>query len=249
MPMTWNTWNYPRFVAHRGGGRLAPENTLAAMRLAASRGYCMVEYDVKLSADGVAFLLHDDTLDRTTDGTGDAGSLPYATLALLDAGNGYCADYAGEPIPSLRAIAHATCGKNMASNIEIKPSPGRERETGEQVARTAQALWRDAALPPLLSSFSETALAAAALAAPDLPRGLLIDGELPANWLERAQKLGCAAVHLNDRVVRAQTVRDLHAAQLRLMVWTVNDAARAHQLLDWGADAIITDALDCIDPD
>lgn len=242
------TWNYPRHVAHRGGGALAPENTLAAMRAGAARGYAMAEYDVKLSADGVPFLLHDDTLDRTTDGSGDAGALPYGSLALLDAGSWRGPAWAGEPLPSLRAIARCTQACGMASNIEIKPSPGRERDTGEQVALAARALWRDARLPPLLSSFSETALAAAAQAAPELPRGLLIEGEPPVGWQERALRLGCIAAHLDHRAVREQTVRDARNAGLRLAVWTVNDPARARELLEWGVDAIITDALDRIDP-
>jgi len=242
------TWNYPRFIAHRGAGRLAPENTLAAMQVGVAHGYCMAEYDVKSSADGVPFLLHDDTLERTTDGTGDAGSLPYGSLALLDAGSWHGAPYAGEPLPSLRAIARYTQANDMASNIEIKPSPGRERETGEQVARAAQDFWRDARLPPLLSSFSEIALAAAAQAAPDLPRALLIDGEPPADWQQRTRQLGCIAVNLDNAFVREAIVRDVRAAQLRLVVWTVNEPARAQQLLDWGADAIITDKLDCIGP-
>jgi len=242
------TWDYPRFIAHRGAGQLAPENTLAAMRLGLAHGYGMVEYDVKLSADGVAFLLHDHTLERTTDGAGDAGKLAYASLALLDAGSWHSTRYAGEPLPGLRTIARSTLANDMASNIEIKPSPGREHDTGERVARAAQHLWRNARLAPLLSSFSDTALAAAAQVAPELPRGLLIDGELSSDWTQRARQLGCVAVHLDDRFVHEQTIQNVRAAHLRLVVWTVNDPARARQLLDWGADAIITDAVDRIGP-
>src|SRR5262249_27352912 len=79
-------WPYPKLFAHRGGGKLAPENTLAAMRLGQSLGYRAVEFDVKLSRDGVAMLLHDATLERTTNGKGDAGSCEWELLAKLDAG-------------------------------------------------------------------------------------------------------------------------------------------------------------------
>jgi len=238
-------------IAHRGAGALAPENTLAALRVAVARGWRMVEYDVKLSADGVPVLLHDATLERTSDGAGAAGALPYASLALLDAGSWYGPEFAGEPVPSLRAVVRYSLACGLANNIEIKPSPGADHATGVAVARAVQAWWQDApaASPlPLMSSFSETALAAAQAVAPELPRALLVASDLPADWRERAQRLGCVAVNLNERVVTRQIVRDVHDAGLRLVVWTVNDPARARQLLDWGGEAVVTDALDRIDP-
>jgi len=242
------TWPYPRFIAHRGGGVLAPENTLAAMRTAVAHGYAMVEYDVKLSADGVPVLLHDDTLTRTTNGTGPVALLPYASLALLDAGHWYGPAFAGEPVPSLTAIARYTRACEVASNIEIKPCPGRAYETGVQTAHTALDLWGDSSLLPLLSSFSDTALAGAAQAAPGLPRALLVGHQTTPGWLARARQLGCVAVHLDDAMVSRQTVTEIHKAGLRLAVWTVNEPARARTLFDWHVDAIITDALDRIDP-
>ena len=98
-------WPYPHLVAHRGAGTLAPENTLAAMRVGASFGYKMVEFDAKLSQDQVAILLHDTDLDRTTNGRGKAADHPYATLAKLDAGIWFSAAFRGEPIPTLEAVA------------------------------------------------------------------------------------------------------------------------------------------------
>ena len=100
-------WPYPLWIAHRGAGILAPENTLAAFRVGASFGYRAFECDVKLSADGVPFLLHDDTLERTTPASGTAGARPWAELARLDAGAWHSRTYAGEPLPSL-AASHAT---------------------------------------------------------------------------------------------------------------------------------------------
>ena len=164
-------WPYPRYVAHRGAGKLAPENTLAAMREGYAHGYRMVEFDVKLSADGVPFLLHDDTLDRTTDGTGRADALPWAKLAQLDAGSWHSAIYAGEPLPTFSAIARWALANGVACNIEIKPMPGSEGDTGAAVARAAAAYWRAARVPPLLSSFSEDALAAARAAASGIAAG------------------------------------------------------------------------------
>ena len=116
-------WPYPRYVAHRGAGKLAPENTLAAMREGYAHGYRMVEFDVKLSADGVPFLLHDDTLDRTTDGAGPAGALPWSALATLDAGSWHSATYAGEPLPTLRwLLSRADVGLRLTARHYIAPS-------------------------------------------------------------------------------------------------------------------------------
>ena len=117
-------WNYPLFVAHRGGGSLAPENTLSAMRTGTQFGYKMAEYDVKLSSDGVAILMHDSVLDRTTNGKGSAGDLTFSQIAALDAGSWYSPGFAGETVPTLEAIARYTQAVGMASNIEIKPTPG-----------------------------------------------------------------------------------------------------------------------------
>ena len=118
-------WPYPRIVAHRGAGKVAPENTLAALRLGHAHGHRMAEFDVKLSADGVAFLLHDATLERTTDGSGRADGRTWRELSQLDAGAWHSPAYAGEPLPTLAAVARFCRANGMAVNIEIKPSPGR----------------------------------------------------------------------------------------------------------------------------
>lgn len=248
MPSTF-AWPYPKIIAHRGAGRLAPENTLASMRLGAQHGYTMVEYDVKLTRDGVPVLLHDDSVKRTSNGTGNAGEQTYAELGKLDFGAWHSPQYAGEPIPTLYAIAACTQAANVRSNVEIKPHTGAEAETGRQVALFARQLWSTATVPPLLSSFSEEALAAAQQAAPELPRALLIEGGLPGDWQSRLQRLQCVALNMDDRHTSRATLDTVHAAGYRLAVWTVNDPARARELFDWGCDAIFTDALGIIAPD
>jgi glycerophosphoryl diester phosphodiesterase len=240
-------WSYPRFVAHRGGGKLAPENTLAAMRTARSLGYSMVEFDVKLSSDQVLVLMHDSTLERTTNGTGPAGAHTFDALARLDAGSWLSPAYAGETIPTLSAIAAYTIANSMASNIEIKATPGLEALTGTLVARQASREWSGAPVAPLLSSFSEVSLQAAQDEAPDLPRGLISD-TLPENWLELLNRLGCVSLHLRHSAVTPAVIQAVQAAGFRLAVWTVNEPERAQALLQWGADAIITDAIDRISP-
>jgi glycerophosphoryl diester phosphodiesterase len=238
-------WPYPARVAHRGAGKLAPENTLAALRLGHAHGYRMAEVDVKLSADGVAFLLHDATLDRTTDAKGRADALGWRELARLDAGGWHSPPYAGEPLPTLAAIARWARANGVAVNLEIKPTPGRERETGAAVAIDAATLWKGSDVPPLLSSFSAVALEAALETVAALPRAWLTE-TLPADWRERCRALGCVALDAKHSLLTAEVVGQAHAAGLRVAAWTVNDAARVSELASWGVDSIITDAVDTI---
>jgi glycerophosphoryl diester phosphodiesterase len=241
-------WPYPFWVAHRGAGKLAPENTLAAFRLGASHGYRAFECDVKLSADGVPFLLHDATLDRTTPARGTAGERTWAELATLDAGRWHGSGYAGEPIPSLQAVADYCIGNGFALNIEIKPTPRAEADTGRAVAGAAARLWLAQPTPPLLSSFSTESLAAAREAEPGLPCALLLD-RLRDGWLDEAQRLGCVAVVANCAALDAPAIARIHAAGLRALSYTVNDAATAQRLIAAGTDGLITDSVDRFAPD
>jgi len=242
---TLPSWPYPQLVAHRGAGKLAPENTLAAMRVGASFGYKMVEFDAKLSQDQVAILLHDTDLERTTNGRGNAADYPYVALSKLDAGLWHAPDFRGEPIPTLEAVARYTVAHNIACNIEIKPTPGLEAITGAAIAKQALHDWREASLPPLLSSFSLKALEAAKQAAPGLRRGW-ITNTLDENWRQTLTQLGCVSIHLHHLTLTKVLLNDIHDAGFRVAVWTVNDPARAAELLQWGVDSVITDALDLI---
>jgi len=231
-----------------GAGRQAPENTLTAMRVGHAHGYQMVEFDVKLAADNVTFLLHDATLERTTSGRGRADALLWRELSRLDAGGWHSAKYAGEPLPTLAAIARWARAHGVACNIEIKPTPGRERETGAAVALDAASLWRDAEVPPLLSSFSEDALDAARDAVPLLPRALLLDALL-SDWLDRLARLECVALVANHEALTAEVVRKARAAGYRVLCYTPNDVERIAELAAWGVDGLITDAVDRIPAD
>ena len=240
-------WPYPRWIAHRGAGTLAPENTLAAFQRGASYGYRMFECDVKLSADGVPFLLHDSTLERTTNGRGTAGEQPWAELAALDAGSWHSTAFAGERLPSLALVAKACLARGWLLNIEIKPTPGSETLTGTVVANAAATLWADAAVPPLLSSFQPLALQAAQAAQPHLPRGLLLD-TLPEDWLQTAQRLACSAVICQHRLWTPVTVAQARSAGLKTLSYTVNDIASVQRLQGLGLDGLITDRVDDFAP-
>lgn len=250
-PATLPPWPYPRWIAHRGAGKLAPENTLAAFRLGASYGYRMFECDAKLSRDGILFLLHDATLERTTNGSGPGSNLDIGALAQLDAGAWHSRTYAGEPPPTLAALMRWCLANHLLLNIEIKPTPGQEADTGRATAQLVQQLWPHDAVPPLLTSFQPASLQAVRDTAPHIPRGLLVDkfddGTGLAD-LATAQALDCVALVLNFRLWNPELVARVHAAGMRCVSYTVNDAQTAQHLTALGTDAIITDRVDLFSP-
>ena len=251
------TWPYPRFIAHRGGGKLAPENTLAAFRVGASFGYRMFECDIKLSSDNVPFVLHDDTLDRTSTGKGVAGLLDWNTISSFDAGGWYSRVYAGEPVPTMDAVSQFCLQNHYALNIELKPTEMEgesqatadrvARRTGEVITKRAQVLWQNSTLKPLMSSFKPESLVGAKAVAPELLRGLLLD-DLWDGWFECAVKLDCAIVTCDHILWNADNVAKVKAAGMRCGSYTVNDTDEAKRLFDLGIDCIYTDRIDLFAP-
>jgi glycerophosphoryl diester phosphodiesterase len=235
------SWPYPRIVAHRGGGSLAPENTLGALRFGASLGFKGVEFDVMLASDDVPVLIHDETTERTTGVKGRVSLTPYSRLEKLDAGG-------GEKIPSFEEAGRLCRRLELWANVEIKPAGGHERATGEAVARMARELWRGAALPPVLSSFSVAALEAARAAVPESRLGLLTDEILP-DWSSTMKRLDCVALHCNHQKLSQAQASTVRQHGYGLLCWTVNDAETARRLLGWGVDCLVTDALRTIAPD
>jgi len=236
-------WPYPRWIAHRGAGKLAPENTLAAFRLGQAHGFRMFECDVKLSADGQLYLLHDDDLARTTSGQGPAQAMNWADLQRLDAGGWHSAPYTGEPLLSLNTLAAWLHANGLMVNLEIKPCPGREAETGKAVAEAVDRLWPVGAVSPVLSSFKQEALAAAQATCPDQRRALLLD-EPSSAWLHDAAQLGCVAVVPHHAMLNAEVIAQAHAQGLKVLTYTVNDAERAQALWAAGLDGLITDRVE-----
>ena len=241
-------WPYPRIVAHRGGGKAAPENTLDGIDTGARLGLKMIEFDAKLSADNVVFLLHDDLVDRTSNGRGAAKNLRYEELEQLDAGSWFDPSFAGARMPTLVQVAQRCLAHGLAANIEIKPCEGRDVETGVLVAREAARLWSTAEPAPLLSSFSYAALEAAAGAAPDLPRGMLYEA-VPNDWRAQTAALACVSLHADHKTLDEHLVAEIKDSGLRILAYTVNDPERARELAKWGVDAICTDRIDVIGAD
>lgn len=236
-------WPYSRLVAHRGGGKHAPENTLAAVKFGQSLGYRTHEIDVKLTRDGVSVLMHDATLERTAGVVGRAADLTWKELSTLDAGGWHSAPYRGEPIPTFEAIARQIRSQGTMLNIEIKPTPGFDRQTGLAVAKETRELWKGAEVSPLFSSFSFEALMAAREAAPEIPRGWLVDQFTEADW-DRLRDLEATALHTNHRKFDPEWVKPLNDAGYRILLYTVNDESRAAELLEAGVDTLVTDELE-----
>lgn len=236
----------PSVIGHRGAAAHAPENTLAGIREGARRGAPWVEFDVKLTADGVPILMHDDRLDRTTDGTGPVAGRSRAEIAQLDAGTWFSPRFAGESVPDLAQALALCVDLGLGVNIEIKPCAGRARETARNALALAQRVWPADRAPPLVSSFERESLDEALRCAPSWPRGLLLDA-IPPDWRVRFDGLRCATVHAAAASLDGPTLAALRAAG-PVLAYTVNDSTLAGALFDRGVTGVFTDRPDEIAP-
>ena len=242
-------WPYPRILAHRGGGTLAPENTLAALRCGLAYGYRAVEFDVMLAADGVPVVVHDPQLGRTVAGSGAISDYTAAQLAGMEAGAWFGPQFAGEGVPTFAAVVEYCKAQRIWMNVEIKPAPGFDAPTGAAVARATRGYFAQeiaaGELLPLLSSFSIAALQAAREAAPELARGWLVEA-IPDDWVETAQELDVVAIHCDHRQLTPALALAVKEEGLGLFCYTVNAPERASELLAWGVDGFCTDRIDLI---
>ncbi|MBM3533266.1 MAG: glycerophosphodiester phosphodiesterase [Alphaproteobacteria bacterium] len=236
-----------RVAGHRGAKLRAPENTLAGFHAAKRLGAGWVELDAKLTRDGVPIVIHDQTLERTTDGAGRVESATLAEIGRLDAGKWFSREFAGEKVPTLADALKAIAAEGMGVNVEIKPCPGREHETAEASIAVIREVWPSSLPAPIVSSFRRASLEKAKMVAPELPRGLLIEAR-ETGWRETAEGLGCKAIHPEWSALDTEWVAEIHRSGFACVTWTVNDPQAAKRLLGWGVDCIITDAPDLIVP-
>jgi glycerophosphoryl diester phosphodiesterase len=244
-------WPFPKVIAHRGGGTLAPENTIAGLRCGLEHGYRAVEFDVMLSADGVPVLMHDPAFGRTVAGIGNVSETSAKLLATMDAGSWFGPKFAGEPVPNFAEVIGFCHQHGIWMNAEIKPSPGYAADTGRAAAAVLkQALAEQGrqAMMPLFSSFSPEALMAARDIVPEIPRGLLID-RVPDDWPARLAQVSAVALHTNHKNLKEEQAKAIKDAGFGLFCYTVNDPDIAQRLLDWGVDAFCTDRVDLIAAD
>lgn len=229
----------PVIFAHRGASAYAPENTLAAFELAHAQGAAAIEFDVKLSADDRPVILHDRTVDRTTDGSGRVANLTLAALRELDAGSWLSADFRGEKIPTLDEVFE-TIGRKLFMNVELTnyASPF------DALVPTVAAAVRKHGLQEriLFSSFFPHNLMRMARLLPEVPRGQLV---LPrsAGWWQRiwGRLIPVRTEHYFADDVTRKLVTDVHARGRRLYAWTVNAPDQLRRLKDLGVDGVFSD--------
>lgn len=232
--------------SHRGLNLQAPENTMPAFELAAKAGVSWIETDIDVLPDGTAIIIHDSTLDRTTNGSGSIYDLRQADLAQVDAGAWFSPKYAGTRLPLLSELIAFMNHHKVNANLELKA-----HETGKEGAKKLVETFLtelenlDSDREIIVSSFSHLQLALVNKMAPELAIGALWTKDtLSYDWLSVLELTGASYAHLEDEGVTEQHVRTLRAAGYGVNVWTVNAADRANQLFNWGATGIFTDVAD-----
>ena len=241
--MALNTNHSPLIIAHRGDSARYPENSLAAFAAALEVGAAMVELDVTLTRDRYLVVIHDDAVDRTTDGTGAVSAMTLAELRALDAGAWFDPAFAGQRIPTLEEVLILARGRARV-NIEIKdsayepeaPADAAERQVLETVRRLGMV---DSVL---VSSFEPRILKRLAAMGGPLPRlALLTETPFEQADLDLCRELSAWSLHPDRSVVSPEMVFAAHAAGLRVLPYTVNDPEEAARLLALGVDGFFTD--------
>lgn len=232
--------NLGRLIGHRGVAGLAPENTLESFALAHHYGLQSVEFDVTLSADGVAFVIHDDSLERTTNGRGKVAMASADYLKSLDAGSWFSDEYHHSRIPTLRETLRWLRQHKMTANIEIKPSPGRIHDTVQVVLSELDELWPSNRALPLISSFEPDVLRLCRTLEPKIPIGFLLHTWQPAE-IDFAQSLNCLSINLHYLIASASRIQALHQQGFAVYSYTVNLQFLISKLFAAGIDGVFSD--------
>jgi len=238
------TLKLPRIIGHRGAMGYAPENTIESVQTAAEMGVQWVELDVKLTKDDIPIIFHDETLERTTNDSGLVAQTLYEDIANLEAGSWFGDSFAGIKIPTLEEMCEALIHLDLGLNLEIKPCPGREKETAEVALDHLSRIW-DNHDNLLISSFSHVSLETAMEMAADWRRGLLID-EWPENWKDLADYLQVSVLNINGNECTREQVEAIIDMDYPILAYTINDPQRARILQSWGVDGVFTDVPDII---
>lgn len=195
---------------------------------------------MRLCLDGALVLLHDDRLERTTDGRGRVSALPLSAIRRHDAGRWFDAAFADERVPTLEEALAVLGEMGLGANVELKSERRHAAATGTAAAELLSRSWPARLPPPLLSSFLPQALAAAREQAPGIARGILFRA-LPRDWQRVATGLGCASIHVDHRALRPALVGEVRTAGYPVLAYTVNDPARARRLFEWGVTSVFSD--------
>ena len=230
----------PVVIAHRGASAHAPENTLAAFRLALEHGADGVELDAKLSADGHVMVIHDQTVDRTTSGSGRVRDLTLAQLKKLDAGSHFDSSFAREPVPTLEEVFVAVGARTLV-NVELTNYASPTDDLPDKVADLVIKFGLQEHI--LFSTFHPLTLLRIRRRLPHVPTALLAlpgrGGRLARGWLGRLLSPGYLHPYYTD--VSAQTMAGEKRRPRMVNAWTVNGAEEMRHLFQIGIDGIITD--------
>lgn len=218
-------------IAHRGASGRFPENTLKAFAAAMDAGAQMCELDVHLTIDGTVVVIHDETVERTTDGRGVVRSMTLEELKRLDAGIRFGGEFAGERIPTLEEVMTLTEGR-CGLNIEIK-SAGVERKVCELI------VGRRALATAMISSFDWDALAVVRHFQPRVRVGLLAS-QWPARLVGAAFELKAESINPRSDIVTEDLCIAAHERNLSVYTWTVDEPAEMRRLIAFGVDGIMT---------
>lgn len=233
-------------IAHRGASAVAPENTLAAVERAAQLGAHWVETDVRLTADGGLVMIHDATLERTTNGTGAVAHAALADILALDAGSWFSPDFAGEAVPDLENFLRCVLDCDLGLQLELKANYGREEDLVAAVIDTLARVWPGGDRPLFVSSFSERCMHLCADALPDVPRAIASEF-VPRDVPQRLQETRCQIIHFQATCVSADDLEMLRGAEIEFAVATINEAETARQFLAAGATSVLSDHAALLD--
>jgi len=231
----------PPVIAHRGASYIAPENTLASFRKAKEQGATWVEFDVMLSADNEIVVIHDETLDRTTNGKGLVIDYPYSYLKTLDAGSWFDSAFSNQHIPTLIEVIHLLNELNLSANVEIKAQIGKEELTVKKVLDILDVYWNNKN-QVLISSFSLVILNLVRQYSKERALGFLMD-EWDDQWEAVCDRLNCITVNVNNGILNPENVALIKKSQRLLLAYTVNDSVRAKELFSWGVDGVFSDVV------
>lgn len=239
----------PKIIGHRGVRGYAPENTLVGFHSAADMGLTWVEFDVKLTKDGVPIVFHDENFQRITGLDANVADYTYDNIREMDAGRHFGESFIGEPIPTLEQVLDVCIDRDLNVNIEIKPCAGREVETAETVLDEASRIWPEDMHAPLISSFKYPCLETAFDMAPNWPRGFLIDegNERDENWRKMLEYLQPSTINCNGNAVTDEQIHEYLEYDLPVLAYTINDAGLAADLFHMGITSVFSDYPDIID--
>lgn len=230
----------PPLIAHRGASALSPENTLVAFKKAQELGVTWIEFDVMLAKCGTPIIFHDETLDRTTNGSGSVADYTFDDLQALDAGGWFNLDYQDCRIPAFSEILEWLVTVGMSANIEVKPLPGQDAITAVSVLEALLPYQDTLKNNVILSSFSVESLKHLHESAARWQLGLLLH-EWRSDWWQLVSDLECFSVHVNEAILTPDLIAEVKATGKRLLSYTVNSKERAEELFDGGIDAIFSD--------